>query len=56
MLTWFTETGSLVSRASNLLIRVAILASVAMNDSIEWRPPFEEIGFEFLEFLLVSFH
>ena len=29
---------------------------MAMDDSIEWRPPFEEIEFEFLEFSLVGFH
>jgi len=27
-----------------------------MNDSIEWRPPFEEIGFVFLDFLGVGPH
>ena len=42
--------GSLVSKASSLLARLANLALLAMDDSIEWRPPFEEIEFEFLEF------
>jgi len=27
-----------------------------MDDSIEWRPPFEEIEFEFLNFSLVGSH
>jgi len=27
-----------------------------MDDSIEWRPPFEEIEFGFLEFSLVGSH
>ena len=48
-----TGLGSLVSKASSLLVRFAILASLAMNDSIEWRPPFEEMEFEFLELSLV---
>jgi len=42
-----TGTSFLVSRAFILLLRLEILASVAMDDSIEWRPPFEEIGFVF---------
>jgi len=46
----------MVSRASILLIRLEILALAAMNDSIEWRPPFEEIGFVFLDFSGVSSH
>jgi len=33
--TWLTGTGSLVSKASSLLARFAILASVGMDDSIE---------------------
>ena len=56
MLTWLTETGSLVYKASNLLIRLEILASAAIDDSIEWRYPFEEIGFVFLDFSGVSSH
>ena len=48
--------GSLVSKASSLLARLANLASLAMDDSIEWRPPFEEMKFEFLELSLVSSH
>jgi len=27
-----------------------------MDDSIKWRPPFEEMEFEFLEFSLVEFY
>jgi len=27
-----------------------------MDDSFEWRPPFEEMELEFLEFSLVGFH
>jgi len=40
---WFTETGSFVLRIFSLLARLAVLASVAMDDSMEWLPPFEEI-------------
>jgi len=31
----------IVSKASILLIRLEILVSVVMDNSIEWRPPFE---------------
>ena len=40
----------LVSKASGLLARLAKLASLAMDDSIEWRPPFEEMGLSSLRF------
>ena len=46
--------GSLIFKASSLLARLANLASLAMDDSTEWRPPFEEIELEFLEFSLVG--
>ena len=46
----------IVSRASILLIRLEILVLVVMDNSIEWRPSFEEMEFEFLEFSLVSSH
>jgi len=49
-------TCSLVSKTSSLLARLANLALLVMDDSIEWRPPFEEIEFEFLEFSLVDSH
>jgi len=49
-------SGSLVSRACNLLIRLEILASTTMDDSIEWRPHLEEIRFVFLDFLGVGSH
>ena len=55
-MTLLTGTGSLVSKTFSLLARFAILASAAMDDSIEWRPPFEEMEFEFLEFSLVDSH
>ena len=42
-LTLFTEACSLVSRASSHLIKLAILVSVAIDDSMEWRTPFEEM-------------
>jgi len=51
-----TETGSLVSRAFTLLIGLEILTSAAMDDSIEWRTPLEEIGFVFLDFSGVGSH
>ena len=51
-----TGLGSLVSKAFNLLARLANLASLAMDDSIEWRPPFEEMEFEVLEVSLVGSH
>ena len=47
--TWF-----LSSITSSLLARLADLASLAMDDSIEWRPPFQEMEFEFLEVSLVG--
>jgi len=49
-----TGTGSLISRDSILLLRLEILASTVIDDSIEWRPLFEEIEFVFLEFLGVD--
>ena len=49
-------TWILVSKASSLLARLANLASLAMDDSIEWRSPFEEMEFEFLEVSLVGSH
>ena len=49
-----TGLGSLVSKVSNLLARLDNLASLAMDDLIDWRPPFEEMEFEFLEVLLVG--
>ena len=55
-LTWVTRPDSFVSRASNLLIRLKLLASAAMNDSIEWRSPFEEKGFVVLDFSEVYSH
>ena len=51
-----TGTGSLVSKTPSLLTRFAILALAGMDDSIKWRPPFEEMEFEFLEFSLVGSH
>ena len=42
--------GSFVSRASILLIRVALLAFAAMDDSKDRIPPFEAINYEFLGF------
>ena len=55
-MTWFTINDSFVSRAFNLLIRLSILASAAMGDSMEWIPPLEEIGFVFLDFSRVGSH
>ena len=55
-LTWLTTVGSLVYRNSILLIRLEILVSTAINDSIEWRLPFEELKFVFLDFSEVDFH
>jgi len=48
--------GFLVSKAFSLLARFAILASLVMDDSIEWRALFEEMEFEFLELSLVVSH
>ena len=48
--------GFLISRASILLIRVAILASVAMNDSRDMSPPLEVIDCEFFGFSEASSH
>jgi len=45
-----------VSRSSSLLTRLGILASAVMDDSMEWIPPLEEIGFVFLNFLGVGSH
>ena len=55
-MTLLTGLGSLVSKTSSLLARLANLDSLVMDDSIEWRPPFEEIEFEFLELSLVGSH
>jgi len=55
-LIWFTGTGSLVSRSFNLLDRLEILASAAMDDFIEWIPPFEEIELVSLDFSEVGSH
>ena len=49
-LTWFTGTDSFVSRSFSLLARLAILPLTSMDDSMEWQPPFEEIGLVFLNF------
>jgi len=45
-----------ISRAFNLHIRLAILASTVIDDSMEWRLPFEESGFIFVDFSGVDFH
>ena len=50
-----TETGSLIPKPFGLLAEFAILTSAAMNDSIEWRPPFKEMEFEFLKFFISWF-
>jgi len=55
-LIWLTLAGSFVSRASILLIRVAILASAAMVDSKDKSPHFEAIDCEFLDFSEVGSH
>ena len=55
-LTWLTTVGSLVYRNSILLIRLEILALAAMDDSIEWKHPFEEIELVFLDFSRVGSH
>jgi len=55
-LGWLTGTGSLVFKTFSLLARFAILASAVMNDSMEWRPLFQVMEFEFLEFSLVGSH
>ena len=51
-----TGLASFVSKPFSLLARFTILVSTAMNDLIEWRPPFEEMEFEFLEHSLVGSH
>jgi len=51
-----TGTGFLVSKTFRLLARFVVLASAVMDDSIEWRPPFDVMKFELLEFLLVDSH
>ena len=48
--------GSFVSRASILLIRVTILASVGMDDSRDRSPPFKAIDCEFLSFSEAGSH
>jgi len=53
-MTWLIGLGFLISKASALLARFAILVSTAIDDSIEWRPLVEEMVFEFLEFSLVG--
>ena len=53
-LIWLTLAGFFVSRASILLIRVAILASAAMDDSKDRSPPFDAINCEFLSFSVVG--
>ena len=53
---WLTLTGSFISRASILLIRVAILASAAMDDSKDRSPPLESIDCEFLDFSKTGSH
>ena len=45
-----TSASSFVSRASILLIRVAILSSAVMEDSKDRSPPFEAIDCEFFDF------
>ena len=45
-----TLAGSFISRASILLIRIAILASVVINDFRDRSPPLEAIDCEFLNF------
>jgi len=51
-----TGLDSFVSKTFSLLVRFAILGSIAIDDLIEWRPSFEEMEFEFLEFSLVGSH
>ena len=51
---WLTLAGSFISRASILLIRVAILASVAMDDFRDMSPPLEAIDYEFLGFFRLA--
>ena len=53
---WLTLAGSFISRASILLIRVAILASAAMDDSRDRSPPLEAIDYEFLGFSEAGSH
>jgi len=55
-LIWLTFAGSFVSRASILLIRFPILASIAMDDSKDRIPPFEALDCEFLDFSKVGSH
>ena len=55
-LTWFTETGSLVSKASRLRITTASLALVAMFASMEWTHPLEELGSLVLNYSGVGSH
>ena len=49
-----TLAGSFISRASILLIRVAILTSAVMDDFKDRSPPLEAIDCEFLSFLEVA--
>ena len=53
---WLTLAGSFVSRASILLIKVAILAFAVMNDLRDRNPPFEAIDCEFLDFSEAGSH
>jgi len=55
-LIWLTLAGSFVSRASILLIRIAILASVVINDFRDRSPPLEAIDCEFLNFFEAGSH
>ena len=55
-LTWFPGTGSLVSRGFSLHIMLENLASVTMDVSMEWRPPFDEVGLLFLDLSGVGSH
>ena len=53
-LTWFAEVGSLIFKTFSLFIRLATLASAAIDDSMEWRSPFEDMGLLFLDLSEVS--
>jgi len=55
-LTRFTRIDSFVSRVFSLLIRLAILVSTVINDSMKWRSSFEEIWFVFLDFSRINSH
>ena len=51
-----TLAGSFISKASIFLIRVAILASAAMDDFRDRSPPFEALDCEFLGFFEAGSH